>query len=292
MNIGLILPAKKNREHKLFPKLYQAMHSYILTTHSIEIYQIELMEGLNLLVCSTPLYNYGELIHISTRKKLKAKLDRIFEEGMAWPVLEHPDVKGIYGPHEFEYNEAILEVVVNRFVEVLMLIHGIGDFSSREISVTGGSAHLEYAIAKLITKVKSMNILLPEGIQEPFEAEEAFAETGIPVHITTDHEVLNRSAVWLRFPEDNESFDALPENFNGIIVDFGDMKIIDTKNKKIFNIVVEFSEKIKRKLGQSILSSWGEGVLEGAIIKVCANAWDINCTEASIKLGMKLSFKS
>ncbi len=306
MNIGLILPATKKKKRNVLSRFYQTVSSLLLNALPYEIHQIEVTEDLCLMVCSLPYQDPEMLAHEGLRRRVRTKLVKIFEEKGAWPILEHPEVRGIYyignrgiepesndffHPREYRFNDVLMEVIVNRFPEVLKLIQGIGNLSNREISVTGGSAHLEYAISRLITKVKAMNLLLPEGSPEPDEAEQAFAETGIPVHITTDHEVLNRTSIWLRFPDDHESFDALPESYKGMIVDYGAMKIIDTKNKKIFSVVLEFSDKIKRKIGHSILNGWEKGILEGVVIMVCANAWDISVTETSIRLGMRLSFK-
>ncbi len=306
MNIGLILPATKKKERGPFSKLYQAIGSLLFNSLSLETHRIELMDGLNLVACSLPFYEPEILTHEGLKKRIRTRLDKFLEEERVWPVLEHPEVRGIYfgadkdteprpndfsHPGEYRFDEVLLEVAVNRFPEVLKLIQGLGNLSTREISVTGGSAHLEHAISRLITRVKAMNLLLPEGTPDPDEAEQAFAETGIPVHITTDPEVLNRTSLWLRFPDDHESFDALPGSFKGMIVDFGAMKIIDTKNQKIFSIVIEFSDKIRRKIGHSILSGWERGVLEGVVIMVCANAWEISVAETSVRLGMRLSFK-
>lgn len=293
MNIGLILPAASKREEKVMPRLIRRLAVFLFSYRYFEVEKIELMEGLNLVVCTLSDHTHGQLVNEGLRKKIRARLVKLFEDDRVWPILEHPDLKNLYDPHPFRYDEKVAsQIAADRFLEVLKLISGVGDLRTREIAVTGGSAHLEYAIARLITKVKSMNLLLPEGSLEPNEAELAFIETGIPVHITTDTEVLKRSALWLRFPDDHESFDVLPKSYEGIIIDFGDAKIIDTKNKKIFTLYSEFSDKIKRKIGHNILSIWEKGVLESLVITLCANAWDISATETSIRLGMRLSFKS
>lgn len=294
MNIGLILPAQpeNNKESDLLFRICKALGSVIFNKLRLETHRIELVDGINLVVCSIPITHPEMLSHEGVLKKLRARLEKKFDEERAWPVLEHPEVKGLFNPHEFRFDETIAEVAIDRFAEVLKLLQGIGDLCTKEVTVTGGSSFLEYAISKLITKVKTLNLLLPEGSCEPGEAEQAFVETGIPVHITSDSDVLNRTAVWLRFPDDDASFDALPETFHGMIADFGAMKIIDTKNKKIFSITLEFSDKIKRKIGHNNLSGWERGVLEGVIITVCANAWDVGVTETSIRLGMRLSFNS
>jgi hypothetical protein len=294
MNIGLILPARpeNKKESGIFFWIFKALGSVMFNKLRLETHHIELLDGLNLVICSIPVNKPEMISHEGVLKKLKAKLEKKFEEERAWPILEHPAVKGLINPQEFRFDETIAEVAIDRFPEVLKLMQGIGDLCTKEVTVTGGSSYLEYAISKLITKVKTLNLLLPEGSCEPGEAEQAFVETGIPVHITSDSEVLNRTAVWLRFPDDDVSFDSLPESFHGMIADFSAMKIIDTRNKKIFTVTLEFSDKIKRKIGHSNLDGWGKGVLEGVIITVCANAWDIGVTDTSIRLGMRLSFNS
>jgi hypothetical protein len=139
--------------------------------------------------------------------------------------------------------------------------------------------------------VKSINILLPEGSEEPEEADLAFEETGIPVHITTDPEVLNRTALWIRFPFDHEGFDALPESYEGLIIDLGARKVIDTKAKTIMSIGLELSERMKRELGRSILEGFDTDSLAGFLIGYCINAWGKNASEASNRLGVRLSLK-
>ena len=138
----------------------------------------------------------------------------------------------------------------------------------------------------------SQFVEIPEDMEAPAEAEKAFLETGIPVHITNDKDVLNRNKIWLRFPGDHESFDALPQKFKGIIIDLEALKIIDTKLRKIFSIHIEFSDRIKRRLGQQLLSTWEKGVLEGFVAAVCAENWKMSVTEASTRLGTRISFNS
>lgn len=276
MNIGLLLPVIKKKWKSI----------------SLETRYVEVLENINLVVCYISCLGTDTISRKGTRKKLKAKLDRIFGEKNAWPILEHSLVKGFYQSEDYHFEEVLREVALCRADEVVNEIKGLGILANKEILVTGKSEHLEYAIEKLITKVKTMNILIPEGVSEPREAEKAFEETGIPVHITTDFEILNRVKLWLRFPFDHESFDILPEKFTGTIVDFGVMKVIDTKLRKIFSINIEFSDKIKRRLGQQILNSLEKGALEGFIVAVCANAWDISVAEASALLDMKLSFQA
>jgi hypothetical protein len=286
MNIGLLLPAQTIKHGK---KTFHGLNGFL---RSLLLKPAPFMEGLRLVVCLLP-YSSSEIqTNHGLRNKVLARLSSFFEERNIWPVLEHPDIMGLCQPSGHLYQKVLTEVAVNRFVEVLKLVRGIGELSSREILVTGGSKYLEFAISRLITKVKAMNILIPEGISAPAEAEKAFSETGIPVHITNDYDILKRNRVWLRFPDDPECFDILPEKFNGVIVDFGAMKIIDTKNRKIFTVIVEFSDKIKRRIGQQILNSLEKGALEGFIVAVCANAWDISIAEASALLDMRLSFQA
>ncbi|NLO99558.1 MAG: hypothetical protein GX386_04625 [Clostridiaceae bacterium] len=305
MNIGILLPAEK--------KWWKPV------TH--KTYSIEVAENLNLMVCLLPVNDitnhrkhrltprhtcnhrgWGDLFSRcddsgtmriqSLRKRYKAKIDRIIEELNIWPILGHPDISSFYQVDTSVFSRAVKELAIHRFDEVLKAIKGVGALIKKEILVTGSSEYLEHAIEILITKVKTVNILIPEGVNEPVEAEKAFLETGIPVHITTDCSVINRTAIWIRFPYDHESFDNLPRNFKGIIVDFGAMKIIDTKARKVFNIGIDFSDKIKRRLGQQLLSTWEKNVLEGFIILACANAWDINEPEVFKRLDLRFSFIS
>ncbi|HHW22851.1 MAG TPA: hypothetical protein GXX26_08225 [Clostridiaceae bacterium] len=276
MNIGLLLPVKKKKWKPV----------------SLEIRYVEILEDINLVVCYISCLGSDAIYRKGTRRRLKAKLDAMFREGNVWPVFEHSWIKGFYQSKDYRFDEILREVAVGRTDEIISKIKGLGILANKEILVTGQSAHLEYAIEKLITKVKTMNILIPEGASEPREAEKAFAETGIPVHITTDFDILKRVRLWLRFPDDHESFDVLPERFDGTIVDLGAMKIIDTKLRKIFSINIEFSDRIKRRIGQQILNSLEKGALEGFMVAVCANAWDISVSEASVLLDMRLSFQS
>lgn len=276
MNIGILLPVTK--------KWWKPV--------TLKTYPIEITADLNIVVCMLPFNDTEAICLPGFRKRFKVKLDRIFEEQNAWPVLEHPDIRGFYQGDTSFFAEVIELLALQRFSDILSAIQGVGSLINKEILVTGSSEYLERAIEILITKVKTINILIPKGVSEPIEAEKAFLETGIPVHITTDYDVLNRTGIWIRFPDDNENFDELPQMFKGLIVDFGAMKIIDTKVKKIFGISIEFSDRIRRRMGQQLLNSWGKGVLEGFIILACANAWDINESEVFKRLEMRFSFLS
>lgn len=276
MNIGILLPVKKKGWKPV----------------ALKTCQIEIVDGLNLVVCLLHYKDTGAFCRPGFRKRLKTKLDRIFEEQNAWPILEHPDIEGLYQVNTSIYTNILKELVLRRFSEILGLIKGIGALTNKEILVTGSTEYLEHAIEILITKVKTINILIPKGVSEPIEAEKAFLETGIPVHITTDYDVLNRTGIWLRFPDDNEAFDVLPQKFKGTIVDYGALKIIDTKLQKIFSISIEFSDRIKRRLGQRLLCAWKEGILEGFILLICANAWNISDDEVFKRLELRFSFLS
>lgn len=293
MKIGLILPAATRSDDKTLPRFLSKVGDMLFSRGLFTCQTIEIMDGVVFEAITMTRHTQEILANEGLKKKIRTRLQRYLWDARVWPVLEHPELNGLYDPHDYSVDDTLIqEIAVNRFQEVLALIQGIGDLSTKEITVTGGSNHLEYAIAKLITKVKVMNLLLPEGSLEPSEAELAFMETGIPVHITTDEEVLNRSALWLRFPFDHARFDELPQKYQGMIVDFGEAKIIDTKNQKIFTLYPEFSDRIKRKIGHANLGLWPNGLLESVVINVCSNAWELSVTDASIRLGIRLSFKS
>lgn len=276
MNIGLLLPAAKKRWKPL----------------SVKAYTIEVAEDLGFVVCLLPYAGSGAFSPPGNIKRVKSKLDRIFEDHSTWSVLEHPKLQGLYQNNLNFVAEAVRAISTERFCEVLKIVKGLGALDNKEILITGLPSYLEYAIEKLITRVKTINVLIPEDMEAPAEAEKAFLETGIPVHITNDKDVLSRNKIWLRFPGDHESFDTLPQKFKGIIVDLGALKIIDTKLRKIFSIHIEFSDRIKRRLGQQLLSTWEKGVLEGFVAAMCAESWKMSVTEASIRLGIRISFNS
>ncbi len=323
MNIGILLPVKKKWWKPVTPKTYPIeiadnlnLVVCLIPFNDITRYRDQRFrkgtESLKLEAEEMPLpeeaiparhirdwgslysrYCDSEAMRIQGfRKRYKARIDRIIEELNVWPILEHPDISGFYQVDASVFSKVVKELALHRFDEVLSTIKGVGALINKEILVTGSSEYLEHAIEILITKVKTINILIPKGVNEPVEAEKAFLETGIPVHITTDYDVMNRTAMWIRFPDDDESFDVLPRNFKGIIVDFGAMKIIDTKARKIFNIGIDFSDKIKRRIGQQLLNTWERNVLEGFIVLVCANAWNISEPEVFKRLEMRFSFLS
>ncbi len=276
MNVGILLPVRK--------KWWKPV--------TLKTYPIEIADNLNLVVCLLPFNDSEAMCLPGFRKRFKARLDRILYEQNIWPVLEHPLISGLYQVDSSVFCETAKTLSLHLFYEVLSAIKGVGALINKEILVTGSTEYLEHAIEILITKVKTINILIPKGVNEPVEAERAFLETGIPVHITTEYDVANRTGIWIRFPDDNESFDVLPQRFKGIIVDLGEMKIIDTKAQKVFSLCIEFSEKVKRRLGQQLLNTWEENVLEGFIILVCANAWDMSEAEVFKRLEMRFSFIS
>jgi hypothetical protein len=276
MNIGLLLPVKK--------KWWRPV--------SLKTYKVEVSDSLSFVVCLFPCNHIKDFFHLGNIKRSKARVDRLFEKHSAWPVLEHPELFGLY-QNDLSFTQIVIrKIVVNRFYEVLKSLRGLGHLSNMEILITGLPCYLEHAIEKLITKVKTINILIPEGMEEPVEAERAFWETGIPVHITNDKDILKRNRVWLRFPRDHHSFDDLPQEYKGTIVDFEELKIIDTRIEKIYNINIEFSEVIRRKLGQKLLRTWKKGELEGFVIATYACFYDINEIEASIRLGTRITFAS
>jgi hypothetical protein len=293
MNIGLIVPAEiKERKFTGIAGAIKKISTLFNKNIPIEFNKISVTKGINLAICCLKIRDFGLLKHGSVRRRLRLRLKKLLESERVWPVMEHSKLRGLTGLSEYCCDDTSREIAMARLPEVLNLVKGLGDLSMREITVTGHSVYLEYAISRLITRVKVMNLLIPEGNQEPEEAEAAFIETGIPVHVTADYEVLRRTALWIRFPDDHQSFDELPQIYNGIIVDFGSMKIIDTKNKKIFSIFLEFSDTIKSKIGHDILRGWDKGVLESIMVASCAEMWELGLPEAASRLGMQLCYKS
>ncbi len=291
MSLAVVLPTREQKDNspvKGAARLFRALQR---NRRFLDISEIEVFEDIILVICNIRMSIGNARAYAKLKRKARKKLDVLFMEKGVWSVLEHPDIKGIYPSSREQYALILGEVIVNRFAELFRVIKGVGRLSDKEITVTGQSAHLEYAIAKLITSVKSINILLPEGSEEPEEADLAFEETGIPVHITTDPEVLNRTALWIRFPFDHEGFDALPESYEGLIIDLGARKVIDTKAKTIMSIGLELSERMKRELGRSILEGFDTDSLAGFLIGYCINAWGKNASEASNRLGVRLSLK-
>ena len=289
MNLGIILPPKSKSAKP------ESMLSRFLTTSLfgiplIETEKVELLENINLIICNIPTAYGNAMPGKSFLKRLKHKLDRIFLEEGVLSVLEHPAVHNLYGSYKAKYDPYLTEIAVNRLPELLKSVREGANPDNMEIALTGSSRNLEYAITRLITSVKCINILVPEGFEEPEEAESAFEETGIPVHITNDPEVLLRTTLWIRFPNDHESFDALPGTYKGKIIDLGALKVIDTRTKRIYNICLELPGSYIKKIG-CIPDEFGLSRLPGFITAYCANAWDRSAAEVSMRLGMRLSLK-
>lgn len=280
MNLGIIVPQKPGNA-----KVYGIWHIPIFC------YRIEVVENMNLVICNIPLTVGNAMLVAKYMRRVKGRLDKLLMKEGVMAVLEHPSFTKLYGSHKANYDIYLKDIAVYRLPELIKVVKGTGDLSHIEVTLTGGSRNLEYAISKLITSVRCINILLPEGISESQEAELAFAETGIPVHITTDPEVLNRTALWIRFPSDHESFDCLPSHYSGRIIDLGELKVIDTRTKRIYNICLELADRIVTQIGFDLCDELGINRLSGFVTAYCSNAWEKSPAEVSIRLGMRLSIK-
>lgn len=291
MSLAVVLPTREQKDNHP-TKGAAGLFDFLRRRHGlIDIVEKEIFEDIILVICNIRMLNGNARACERHRVRVRKKLDALFMEKGVWSVLVHPDIKGLYPSGREQYALILGEVVANRFAELFKVLKGVGRLCDMEVTATGQSAHLEYAIAKLITSVKSINILLPEGSEEPEEADLAFEETGIPVHITTDPEVLGRTDLWIRFPFDHEGFDALPEGYEGLIIDLGALKVIDTRAKTIMSISLALPDKMKRGLGREILEELDSDSLAGLLIDYCVNVWNKSASEASIRLGMRLSLK-
>jgi len=291
MNLGIILPTGAVHAGRENSNTLRCLLSALpLVVPPISIRRTQLDANIGLLTCSIPCQGGSPLGRKWLNRRLKRKLDRIFAEEGVLSVIEHPDVKGLYGSHKTRYEAYLAEIAVYRFTELLGIVHRGPGLNRVEVTVTGNQRHLEFAITRLISLVKTINILIPEGFEEPGKAEEAFEETGIPVHITTDPEVLNRTPLWIRFPNDHASFDSLPEVYFGRIVDLGALKIIDTRAKRIYDICLELPEPL---FGEAVPlpDQFRYRRLPAFIAANCANAWGTSAAEASIRLNMRLNLK-
>lgn len=289
MNLGVILPLKQDSPAPgffpafLLPKLR-------FTPDPVVTNRVELHENVNLIVCGIPAAEAKDMHQGRGRSRVRRKLDRIFSDEGVLSVLEHPGLQSIYGSDKARYDRYVADIAIGRLPELAGMVHACSNASRMEIAVTGGPPYLEYAISRLINSYKCINILIPKGHEEPGEAEAAFCETGIPVHITDDPEVLERTRLWIRFPGDHEGFDILPGVYSGRIIDLGDLKVIDTRMKRVYNICLELPGDCARKLGCPP-EEFGSSRLPGFIAACCSNAWQKSASDVSLRLGMKLSLK-
>lgn len=290
MNLGMILPRKATCAGKPRNALHRALSALSITPPTIETRGLQLDPGIRLIICYIPSSCGNAMHHNALNRRLKRRLDRIFTDEGVISVIEHPAVKDLYGSGKTRYEPYLMDIAVSRFSELLGIVYRGTGLNRIEITVTGNQRHLEYAITRLISLVKTINVLIPEGFQEPGKAEEAFDETGIPVHITSDPEVLNRTPLWIRFPNDHESFDCLPAAYLGRIIDLGALRVIDTRAKRGYGICLELPEPFTAEIGPlpDELRYCGLPVFLAAN---CANAWGESAAEASIRLNMRLSVK-
>ncbi len=288
MNLGMILPRESGRrEEGLMNRLLSVLSIGRLP---VETKWLHLDPHIHLLVCHIPAI-YGHAMHRKgPLKRLKRKLDRMFSEEGVLSVIEHPAACNLYGSEKTRYEPCLMDIAVGRFTELLGIVHRGPGLNRMEITVTGNQRHLEYAITRAISLVKTINVLIPEGSREPGQAEEAFEETGIPVHITSDPEVLNRTPLWIRFPNDHESFDCLPAAYTGRIIDLGALKVIDTRAKRVYGICLELPMALMKELGP-LPDDLRYYRLPGFLAANCANAWGESAAEASLRLDMRLIVK-
>ncbi|NLW02469.1 MAG: hypothetical protein GX027_04300 [Clostridiaceae bacterium] len=290
MILGMILPRENNPGGETGKVTRRILPAMSITPLYIGIKRIQLHPGISLVVCSIPYPCGCAGGHERPGRRLKRRLDRILAEEGVLSVIEHPAVKNLYGSHKARYESCLIDIAVSRFTELLGMAYRGTGLGRIEVTITGSQRCLEYAITRLVPLVKTINVLIPDGFQEPGKAEEAFDETGIPVHITTDPEVLRRTPLWIRFPNDPESFDSLPAVYHGRIVDLGALKVIDTRAKRIYDICLELPEDLLGEAGP-LPDQLRYRRLPGFIAANCANAWGESAAEASIRLNMRLYLK-
>lgn len=290
MNLGMILPRKTSHGKETENVLFRILSVLSIAPLGIDVRRIQLYPNIGLIICNIPIVCGNAMHHNGLKRRLKRKLDRIFAQEGVLSVIEHPIIKDLYGSHKTRYESYLADIAVSRFTEIMSMVYRGMNLNRVEITITGNQRHLEYAITRLISLVKTINVLIPDGFPEPGKAEEAFEETGIPVHITTDPDVLNRTPLWIRFPNDHENFDSLPAVYLGRIIDLGALKIIDTRAKRIYDICLELPESFLDKMG-SLPDQMRYHRLPGFLAANCANAWGESAAEASIRLNMWLSVK-
>ena len=234
MNLGIILPRESSpgRTGNLTRRILSALS--IAPPH-IGVSRVQLDPGISLVICRIPYPPGRSEEQRRPGRRLKRRLDRILAEEGVLSVIEHPAIRDLYGSHKARYESCLADIAVSRFAELLGIAHRGAGLRRIEVAVTGSQRHLEYAITRLITLVKTVNVLIPEGFREPGGAAEAFEETGIPVHVTSDPAVLDRTPLWIRFPNDHESFDSLPAVYRGRIIDLGPSRLL-TPGQKGFTI--------------------------------------------------------
>jgi len=288
MNLGMILPREASSSEP--DGLHRLLSALSLTPISIDTRWFHLAPNIHLLICHIPAFYGHAMHHKGMMRRLKRKLDKVFMNEGVLSVIEHPAVCSLYGSGKTRYEPFLVDIAVGRFTELMDIVHRGPGLNRVEITITGNQRHLEYAITRAIAMVKTINVLIPEGSQEPGQAEEAFEETGIPVHITSDPEVLNRTPLWIRFPNDHEDFDSLPAAYSGRIIDLGALKVIDTRAKRAYGICLELPGFLLRELG-SLPDELRYLRLPGFLAANCANAWGESAAEASLRLDMRLVVK-
>jgi len=289
MNLGIILPRESSpgRTGNLTRRILSALS--IAPPH-IGVSRVQLDPGISLVICRIPYPPGRSEEQRRPGRRLKRRLDRILAEEGVLSVIEHPAIRDLYGSHKARYESCLADIAVSRFAELLGIAHRGAGLRRIEVAVTGSQRHLEYAITRLITLVKTVNVLIPEGFREPGGAAQAFEETGIPVHVTSDPAVLDRTPLWIRFPNDHESFDSLPAVYRGRIIDLGALKVIDTRAKRIYDICLELPGCLLDETGP-LPDGMRYRRLPAFIAANCANAWGESAAEASVRLGMRLYLK-
>lgn len=287
MNLAVLDPSSEKKS----PKGLMGIFKGFLKTPDILIREVPVVNDLSLIICNIPVPNGNAMPYHRLKRRYTKRIERMLIENRVFACLAHQTLKGMI-EYAFPVDQSALhEIILHRFFEVLQQNKALGRLSRLEITVTGSPVNLEFALTKLISHVKYVNLLIPEGSREPGEAESAFEETGIPIHITSDTEVLDRTHVWIRFPNDAESFDTLPEAYGGIIFDVGALRWIDTQRKRIYAIAVELPESLKKEIGYEVIDRTGSDRLSAFLVSACSRLWNLTATDASIRLGMRLLIK-
>ena len=235
MILGMILPRENNPGGETGKVTRRILPAMSITPLYIGIKRIQLHPGISLVVCSIPYPCGCAGGHERPGRRLKRRLDRILAEEGVLSVIEHPAVKNLYGSHKARYESCLIDIAVSRFTELLGMAYRGTGLGRIEVTITGSQRCLEYAITRLVPLVKTINVLIPDGFQEPGKAEEAFDETGIPVHITTDPEVLRRTLCGYGFPTIRKALTACPLSIMAELLIWGPSRLL-TPGQKGFTI--------------------------------------------------------
>ena len=222
---------------------------------------------------------------IGKRRTLKKFRRAIMLNNIEHFLLENPLREYLNGEWSMGNNSCLDESIRTK-AYLLFYKEPFRDFILQDMTIALSGvqkAYLNYKLMSVLSNFKLVNVIGPDNQLQDFW-DNFMDETGVPVCVTEDFDVLARSDIWISFEQT-----VARNEFDGVKIEFATKNILCKKIKKQYNMKYMFQKKLMKKLGRGLLQRFEHHILSEFLLNIIIQGHDLTLPEAEKLLGLNIS---